>query len=488
MTERERIAHLLRRFAWGASAWELDAYAALGYEKARSRLLDFDQVEDGFPISPWEACFEEGRDEVYLDVFRPAGFWALRMLMSQRPLEQKLTLFWHDHFAVGGEKVEFGPALFDYLEILRRHGGGRFPDLLKGVVRHPALLRYLDGDQNLKGEPNENLARELFELHTMGRGNYTENDVQEAARALTGWGIRYLVFERGAEAVQATARELMLKNRPMLAFAHSPELHDDGPKTILGKTGRFGGEELLDLVALRPETARRITGKLWRFFAMEALPEGVHRKLESAFLQSGGNIRTVLRAMTETTEFWSPECVRHQIKSPADFVVGTLRALNVHPVLLALRPAPKTPLTPLPKPLRDTAGLVWGTMTSQGLSLLFPPNVGGWNWGRAWITSANMGQRTQFAPLILGIGQGEQPIAGWIAKLIADRGVRNDAEAVDAILAIFDCSLTPEKRSLLVEAFVRAGGVATFRTAKGASESLVAVLRPLFGSPEYQFC
>ncbi len=485
MTDREKIAHLLRRFGFGGSKWELDQYAALGLPGAIDRLIDYDKVEEGFPVSPWSFCFEEGKTEVYLDPFRIGAWWALRMLMSQRPLEQKLTLFWHNHFAVGGDKVEFGPAMLAYVETLRKNATGDFLPLLRAVSSEPAMLKYLDGDTNQLGHPNENFAREVMELFTLGQGHYTETDVKEAARAFTGWGIRYLLFEQGGDKVQETAKASIASGTPMIAFCITPSLHDEGTKTVLGETGAFNGNQILEQLAARPETARRITSKMWKFFVSEDAPSKVVDRLAAKFTETHGNTRAVLREMVACEEFWQTRTI---VKSPIDFVVGTLRSLNVHEILTTLFGKPATPNGPATKPMRDVAGLLAGTLYAQGMMPLYPPNVSGWDGGTAWITAANMLQRAKFADTIMGVGQADQGIAAYLGQQVMAAKPADSDAAVRAVLGVFDADLPDAKVKLLANTFEKHGGIASLATGKSASVSLSAVLRPLFGTPEYQHC
>lgn len=488
MTEREKISHLLRRFAFGANRTDLAIFEPLGLQGAIDRLLNFERVDEGFGVSPWRYCKEEGKDEIYLDPYRTALWWSLRMLMSQRPLEQKLTLFWHNHLAVGAEKVEFGPAMLQYLEVLRTLGIGKFSTLLSAVSKTPAMLRYLDNDSNRKGHANENFARELFELFTLGIGNYSETDVKEAARGLTGWGIRYLIYEQGGERIQETARESIRTGMPMLTFCNSPDLHDDGEKSILGSKRAFDGEQVLALVSSHPATAARVTANLWRFFAMDELPASVHQRLIATFIASQGDTRAVLREITQIDAFWSDACVRCQFKSPVDFVVGSLRAFGINAILKSLLGSPKDDLTPMRKEVLGASGMVWGMMRQQGMSLLFPPDVSGWRWGEAWITPDSMLQRGAFANAIMGVGQPDQALAAFLAGQLMHSQPDSPNRAVELLLTIFDASVPAAKIDLLAAAFERNGGVASLISGPTASKALSAVLQPLFMSPEYQRC
>jgi uncharacterized protein (DUF1800 family) len=488
MTERQKIAHVLRRFGLGASRVELDALEQLGVDGAFEKLLNYEKEDEGFSVSPWELCFEEGNDQVYLDPYRTVAWWSLRMLMTQRPFQEKLTLFWHDHFAVSGGKIEFGPSMVDYLWAIRANANGSFGKLLHSVSRTPAMLRWLDGDQNLKGQPNENFAREALELFTLGIGNYTEADVREAARAFTGLGIRYLVFERGGERVQETARECMESGRPMIAFCETPDLHDSGPKTILGKTASFNGSQVLDMLAARPETARLVGRKLWEFFAYPNPEAAVVDRMAATFSSSGGDIKKCLRAIYKSPEFWSEKCVRKIVKSPADFVVPIARQFGLATLLRAMYGKPKSPTTPLMKPLRDASGIIFGLMYKQGMLPLFPPDVNGWEWGEAWITSNNMLERMKVADMLFGTYDNQQPLAGWLANAIAQRGPKDASDIVDMIIETFDAPVPPAKKTLLVQACEKGGGLPALLQPAKAGEMFRSVCRLIFGSPEYQFC
>lgn len=472
----------------GASQAELDRYEALGLDGAIDHLIDYDKEDEGFPVSPWESCFEDGKDEVYLDPYRISGWWALRMAMSQRPLEQKLTLFWHNHFAVGGDKVEFGPAMLSYIETLRKNATGDFTTLLKAVSKEPAMLRYLDTDTSIVGHANENFARELLELFTMGQGHYSEDDVHEAARAFTGWGNRYLIYEAGGDKVQEKVKESIRSGTPMIAFCTTPSLHDSGSKTLLGKTGPFDGDDVLDIVAKRPETAQYICRKLWTFFAYDKPSAEVVNRLANVFTTSQGQIRPVLRAIASSPEFWSDDCIRTKVKSPVDFMMPIVRQMNIYPILIGTHAKPKAPTTPLPKVLRDVSGLLVGSMYQMGMLLLFPPNVSGWDWGTAWISSTNMLQRIKMGDLLMGVGQADKGLAAYFAQQISTKKPATSAEVVSIVMNIFDASLPDAKKTMLATALEKEGGVDCLKTPEGASRGLSVVLRALFSSPEFQHC
>lgn len=488
MTDRERIAHLLRRFGMGAGALELAKYEPLGVEGTLNKLLEFDKVDEGFPIGPWEIAFEKDKTEIYVDPGRFAAWWTLRILMSERPLEQKLTLFWHNHLVVGADKVEFGPTMVEYLEILRVLGAGEFSTLLAAISKSPAMIKYLDGDANLRGTPNENFGREVMELFTLGIGNYTEQDVKEAARAFTGFGLRYPLYEAGAEAVQPRLRDGLLKGNPMVVATYSPALHDDGPKTILGTTKNYDCDEALAMLAGRTETAKHLGRKLFEYFAYRNPSEAVVDRVATSFASSGGNIRKVLRSISEMDEFWSTACVRQQVKSPVDFCVTIARQMNIKAYLLTLH-KPTSPSTPLHDGIRGVGGMLLGLMSQQGMLLMFPPNVKGWDGGEAWITPNNMAERMKLGNLLFGVGNPDKGLSTYISTLVKAGNPTDDAQALEAWLGLFDADVFGlDKKQLLLKAFSKAGGLAALATPDGASNAQAAIARLVYGAPEFQMC
>ncbi|MFI5385870.1 MAG: DUF1800 family protein [Fimbriimonadales bacterium] len=489
MTTREQIRHLLRRFGFQPSLGELALYEPQGVDATIAQLIDYDKVDEGFPISPWEICFEPGKTDVYVDPPRIGMWWALRMLMTKRPLQENLTFFWHNHFAVGAQKVEFGPMMCAYLQAIRENANGHFPTLLQDVSVTPAMLRWLDTDTSVKGRPNENFARELMELFTIGIGHYAETDVKEAARAFTGWGLRYLIYESGGENVQARLRESVKNNLPMVAFCDSPELHDTGLKTVLGQSGAFNGYDVLRLAASRPETARRITKKLWEWYAYADPEPKIVDKLAATFQSHDYQIKPVLHEIATMPEFWSDTCVRQKVKSPAEFIVGILRQVEPNSFLSTIRPANSKDDTPLPPMLRGVGGLVWGSMYQQGLALLYPPDVSGWHWGKAWLTSANMYERMKFSPTIFGVNQADKGLANYIGNRIKTAYKPSKPEhVVDGLLEMFDTGFSPTKHAVLVKACAEAGGHQALDTPDGCSKVGNAVCRLVFSSPEFQMC
>ena len=268
------------------------------------------------------------------------------MLVTQRPLEEKLTLFWHGHFATGNTKVRDTRMMHQQIEMLRANANGNFQDLLFGILTDPAMLVYLDNGENVKDHPNENFGRELLELFSLGVGNYTETDIREAARAFTGW------------------------TNDVLEFKFDAEQHDVGEKTFLGRTGDFDGGDIIEIILEQDAAAEFMSGKLYRFFVREEVDEAVRADLAATFREADYALRPMLRRIFLSRDFYSPASYATQIKSPVHLVVSTYRKLGL------------TELPTIPDFNRLIAGL--------GQRLFNPPNVAGWAGGRTWVTPATL--------------------------------------------------------------------------------------------------
>jgi uncharacterized protein (DUF1800 family) len=390
-----RAAHLAERAGFGATPDEIARLAAMTPERAVSSLVDYDAIEardlkpfdesgiwdpgmDPFPPSRAEAVrWARERGEGLGEKVLPPGtqrrlqpvvdkffysltannietqrlglWWASRMLATPRPLEEKLTLFWHGHFATAQNKVRDYRMMLQQNRMLRANASGNLRDLLIGILKDPGMLVYLDNGENIKSHPNENFGRELLELFTMGVGNYTERDVREAARAFTGW------------------------TNDVLMYKFDQAQHDFGEKTFLGRTGPLNGEDIIDTILAQPVTGEFVAGKLYRFFVREELSNEVKADLGRSFRSSGYQITPLVRRMLLSKDFYSSPSVATQIKSPVHLVVSTYKKMG-------LREVPT-----IPDFGRMTGGL--------GQTLLEPPNVAGWAGGRTWITPATLLQR-----------------------------------------------------------------------------------------------
>ena len=397
----ELAAHLLERAGFGGTPEEIQALGRLTPQEAVRQLVYFQKMPNRLPPfehsgihDPGLEPFPESRPAVtklakekgealgikvksggdrplqpvvnkffywlrasVLETQRVGYWWANRMVATNHPLEEKMALFWHGHFAVNESKVRDYRKMLGQLELFHKYGTGNFRDLLVAEAKDPGMLSFLDAGVNVKGAPNENFAREIMELFTMGVGNYTEKDIREAARAFTGW------------------------NYVDLKFVVNRDQHDDGPKTFLGKTGNFDGVDVIDIILQQPVTARFIAGKIYRFFVRQELSPDVQNALGTVFRNANYNLAPLLETIFLSRDFYSPASVGTQIKSPVQLAVSTYRKLG-------LKDAPGVP----------DFNVATGTL---GQRLFSPPTVAGWAEGRSWITPGILLERGNFARDIL---------------------------------------------------------------------------------------
>lgn len=395
--------------------------------------------------------------------------YASRIMMTRRPFLEKMTLFWHNHFATSAEKVTNGPLMIQQNEILRRNALGNFKTLLLEVSKDPAMLIWLDGQDNIKGRANENFAREVMELFTLGVGNYSEKDVQEAARAFTGWSF---VRSRG-KAEKANAE-----------FMYKPILHDDGPKTFMGKSGNLTGEQVIDILCSNPQLATFVTTKIWNWFVYPNPDPAVIKPFADDFIRSGLDIKTLVRAIVESEEFYSARAYRKLIKNPLDFCLSTTRAMGIGESMASkLAPTAKDEKASRAR-IAPAAG-VSSAMKSQGMWLFYPPDVSGWKPGEPWITSATMVERISWANKLMGITQ-----KGGIARYPIYTILAGDPTPMgiaQKLASMYDAPLSPAKlQTLALAASQSLNGEAL--TQRNANTVAADVLRLVFGSPEFQFC
>ena len=362
---QEDAAHLLRRTSFGATNTEIQALVGRTPAQAADALLSYPQTLQQSTFAPLDAVSAGAAGKLV------QAAWLWEMLYTPHPLRERLALIWSNHFVIAADKVKNVHALQDYLGLLRSHALGNFSEFAVNVARSPAMLRYLDNDQNKKGKPNENFSRELLELFTAGIGapgkpNYTEKDVREGARGLTGWS-----YVGGRNQVREFAEQPR--------FVAVPRLHDDGSKTYLGKSGAFTPEDIVRLAAAHPATPARIAGKLWAAFVSSTPEEAGISQLAQTFSQSGGDLRTVMYSLLTSDAFYAPANRQSLYRSPAEYLVGALRAMG-RPVLSE----------------KAVLGLVQSA-SRMGQELLHPPTVKGWDGGREWINDTTLLLRMQAA-------------------------------------------------------------------------------------------
>ncbi|MFZ4507643.1 MAG: DUF1800 domain-containing protein [Fimbriimonas sp.] len=485
-TQEEKIRHLFRRYGLGASPAEIELGMKLGIEGSLKHLIEYEQVDEQFPVHPFEFCWRD-KSEADPGAYNFRQWWVFRLLATKRPLQEKMTVFWHNHFAVSEGKVEDGPIMLYYLQTLRQHATGKFGDLLKAVSTTPALMRYLDLQRAYRGHPNENFAREVMELFTLGIGNYTEKDIQEASRALTGWSYVHLYYEfPGNNDVKL--RESLKYERPFAAFAYLEAMRDPTEKTILGKKGDIDGYELLQMLAEHPITAKNISRKMWELLVYpDPAPQLVDR-IAKVFLKSKGDIKAVLYAMAKQPEFWSEKAERAIVKSPVDFVIPICRQQGVGDALMALRDPKATPETRINQKIPDNLWGIQYRMEMSGMSLLYPPDVSGWDWGESWASPAAMVERMRFRGAMMygdnAAGAGAQTALDYIKKSLPA-----SSEAIgESLLRLFDVNLHEDQKAVLTALIERSGGLKVLDDPRGWVNVMDRAMTVLVAAPEAHMC
>ncbi|HEY3058402.1 MAG TPA: DUF1800 domain-containing protein [Chloroflexota bacterium] len=400
-TERSRVAHLLRRASFGSTEAELEDYVGLGFSAALDRLVNYEQVDD--------SALEQRLATLQIDVGNVEGarlWWLNRMLYTRRPLQEKMALFWHNHFATAASKVRLAPLMLQQIQLFREGGMGNFETLLRRVTRDPAMLQWLDNRENRKGAPNENYAREVMELFTVGIGNYSEDDIKEAARAFTGY----------------TSRQNQ--------YVFIPEEHDNGLKAFMGETRAWDADDILAKLVRHPATARYLGAKLFRFFVHDQpTPETVER-LAGIFTSTGFDIRAVVRDILSGPEFLASDAYHGQVKQPIELVLGALKALDAQNV------APD-----LPQVIRR-----------MGQDLLNPPDVSGWRGGATWLNSSTLLERFNFADRLAGVNSPDAAYFTDIASQMRAHDLRTAADVVNFYVNLLvDGDTSTEARRALVD-------------------------------------
>lgn len=393
--------HLLNRAGFGVPGSAIKKLAAMSPVVAVAAFVDYEQWPDTAPPAPNDLPdredyrlykqeveelgelearrrrneFRRKEKEAMVDL---QSWWIDRMSKTQRPLQEKMALFWHGHFATSAEKVKAPKENLQLNQVFRKQGMGKFPELVRAVGKSPAMMRYLDQQRSRKDHPNENWARELMELFTLGIGNYTEDDIKEAARAFTGWLVR-----DGD-------------------FYEAKRQHDDTDKTIFGVTQAFNGDQVIDLITARPECAKFICTKLWKDFAYDDPEPEVIEGLAQTFQHHDMKLRPVLRQMFLSRAFYQEKAYYSQVKSPAQLVVSMMVQLD----------------TDEADPVDRVAAYA---MRAMGQSLFYPPNVKGWDGGRAWINTNSLMVRYNFSNFL---------VAGAVPELRGSPGANQLRKAI----------------------------------------------------------
>jgi uncharacterized protein (DUF1800 family) len=431
------MAHLLRRAGFGASREEIESRAAQGYAATVEELLNPEAqpgVEEDLLMRYQPSYNEAAAIETNIQQ------WVYYMINNPRQLQEKVALFWHMIFCAGHSKIDSGQEMGRMITMFRQHGMGNFKSLLMLLSTSPAMIYYLDNSESHKVAVNENYGRELLELFSMGVGkdeefNYTEDDVKACARAFTGWNIApaYPPFPYGRSPWQ---------------FRYDPADHDDSDKTFLGQTGKWNGEDVLDIICKQPATARFIARHLYNYFVADEVPVPSWRQtppkdvelinqLEKAYFDSGYEMKAMLRVLFNSEAFKNARYTK--VRNPAEMVVGTIRLVGEHreikPGLFEISQEPKY----------------------MGMDLMNPPTVEGWHTGHEWIDSGTLVERINFASEYLG--QTDLPgVKAMIDRLMARGQTLSPEQFVDGCLDVVGpLEVTQETRKELVAHAQRGG-------------------------------
>ena len=484
----DQARHLLLRAGFGGTPDQIRTLVKWGPTKSVDHLLNYESIAYD-PIKPDEfdkdimrpaTAEERGElerarkrgDEEAVTRFRAMRqeaqridreqvksvqrWWLKRMIETPRPLEEKMTLFWHGHFATSYRTIEDSYHMFVQNQLFRTHAVGNYGKLMYAIIRDPAMIAYLDNNDSRKGKPNENLARELMELFSLGVGNYSEQDIKEGARALTGYTFEDDEFE-------------FKKNN-----------HDTGMKRILGRSGPMDGDGFVSAILEQPACARYMASKLYRFFVadyptgnkeLDQAAKTAMSGMESMLLGGRYEIKPVLRKLFLSEHFYQDGVIGEQIKSPAELVVGLVR--QFHP------------------PVRDLAVLS-DSMGLMGQSVLFPPSVKGWNGGRSWINTATLFIRQNIACFLLTgrTPSGFDPLSKQekfeaqelLEQILGEKWASMDVgEASEEILRFCLGRAAPYNRASVVNFVNERGGKLT-------PEVFTQALLLVTAMPEFQLC
>jgi uncharacterized protein (DUF1800 family) len=453
-TESVRINHLLRRAGFGATREEYDRYQSMGLEATISELLSYESVNDDAAL--------ELANQITIDNSNrgaPMLWWLTRMANTKRPLQEKMTLFWHGLLTSQVSVVRDPAAMVAQNELLRAHAFDTFPSILRAITMDPAMMVYLDMSGSVRRAPNENYARELMELFALGEGNYTEEDVREAARAFTGW--------------QVPRNRIDNNSFALLEPVFRAQQFDNGSKTFLGRSGNLRPEDVIDIITEQPASAEYITRRLFSFFVYPDPAAADIRPFVDVYTSSGRRIGDVVEAILRSDVFYTPKAYRAQVKSPIEYTAGALKALGLQSSISTI----VTQGQPQPR----GANLV----ADMGQLPFEPPNVSGWPGGASWLNSATMFARLNFLNAATG-GAPPQPqprnarTQPAPAPAVAPSNLGTAAQALAHYLPfVLDDNLPAESRRAIVD---YAGGL----DAPLAPDQLRGLVYLVLGSPQFQ--
>ena len=469
--ERHLIAHLARRAGFGATPEELDRYQEIGYEALVEEFLN---PEDSSHI-PDDLIFRRHVD-IHTMQGHNAAYWAYRLISTQCPLEEKIALFWHGVFATGEGKLNNLGSLTNQIGTFRRHGLGRFDNLLVELSKDPAMIIWLDNHTNHKDSINENYGREILELFSMGVGNYTEDDIKSASRAFTGWTVKNGEYM----AMMAQKDSIWPYGRILWHHEYRDYDHDDGPKTFLGEEGDFNGEDAVRIICEQPATARFVSRHLYNFFVADEAPvpqwldtppidPDAIDTLATAYEESDHDIRSMLRVLFNSDFF--KEAQYRRVKSPTEVIVGTLRKTGEYAV---------------PDGGNNGIFMVMEEAGFMGQKLLDPPSVEGWHTGEEWITSGSLVDRVNFAAQRLGDAT-KLGVKNLVDRVNDSSNLSEPAELVEACLDVLGpLEVSEDTRKMLVEVALR--GIEAEPTGRASQDLILSLFKLIVSSREYQLC
>lgn len=354
-----QIPHLLRRAGFGGSPSEISAYTQMGFSNAVNQLVNYESVDNSQLPSQPNITMSYTSTNTQADLMALEAWWLDRMVRTNRPLEEKMTLFWHNHFATAISKVQSVYLMYNQNQFLRQNALGNFNDILTGITLDPAMQIWLDLAGSDKTAPNENYAREVMEVFTTGVGPYTQTDVVNGAKAFTGF-----VLNKTTDAV---------------TFVESR--HDQTNKTFLGSTGNFGPQDIINILVARPETATNLCTELFEFFAYANPSQDTINNLSNVYFSSGYSIKAVVNSILSSDEFLSGNAYLNKVKSPTEFVANATRSLGATVNLWQNA---------------KQFGADEGYVEEMGQMLFDPPSVFGWPSDMGWIDSGTLMQRYNF--------------------------------------------------------------------------------------------
>ena len=473
--EMQQLAHLMRRAGFGATRRELEQYAAIGYEASVEKLID---TTNPTAISEYLIRRYHPDESSLLGGLSGADAWLYRMVTTDTPLLEKMALFWHGIFATGYPKVLNAKPLSDQIRMFKRYAMGDLKTLLVQMAKDPAMIIWLDNQQNHKGAINENFGRELLELFSMGTGNYTEDDVKECARAFTGWTIGNCEYME----VRSARDSDWPYGRISWHYEFDDTDHDDGEKEFLGQKGNFNGEDIIDIICEQEATARFISRHMYHFFVADEPPvpqwpyqaprdpEAIDQ-LVKVYFDSKYDIREMMRFLFNSNFFKSEKCWYEKIKSPAELVTGVMRlteAVNM--------------------PRYDTFSKQL-RMQYMGQTLSNPPSVEGWDGGTAWIDTGALVERMNFAAEELGnvTTPGSQDL---LERVLAENSTEVTPERVIDICLdhVGALSIHKDTRSKLIEYANENGGVKVNgnELSESAQQIISGIVKLIASTPEFQ--